>query len=354
MSHKFCKKIDLTFTYKIIFIFIFICFSCKKDDSSYSLNINTINSGTVDIENGEYPSGEIISLTATPSRGFWFLGWHGGGLENPTDENPLSIVMDSNKDITANFLNLNDPDYSGMGIWSDEIYGNIIYDIPDELTKEASTEAWTKIVTAFVKDAERHGLDLNYVLDRKILYSIESKIGAGGLAINTCRDESVHIMFNKESHHKNFVETLKTGDWKYWRIDDQGNVNVDKDGDGIAEGEIKWGWSNNFSYNKNGVHFDVPFALKLIWHELGHDILNLDHNCLSNNIMTSSMGTAYHCDESQIKFNMSFSYYSQDPNLSWQKAVKDMFEGVNQYCKDCSNYFADGEDPPNCIGELKL
>ena len=82
--------------------------------------------------------------------------------------------MDSNKDITANFLNLNDPDYSGMGIWSDEIYGNIVYDIPDKLTTEASTEAWTAIVTAFIKDAERHGLDLNYVLDEEILYSIES------------------------------------------------------------------------------------------------------------------------------------------------------------------------------------
>ena len=81
--------------------------------------------------------------------------------------------MDSNKDITANFLDLNNPDYSGMGIWSDEIYGNIIYDIPDELTTgDTSTEAWTKIVTAFVKDAERHGLDLNYVLDGKISYSI--------------------------------------------------------------------------------------------------------------------------------------------------------------------------------------
>ena len=66
-----------------------------------------------------------------------------------------------------------------MGIWFDEIYGNIIYDIPDELTTgDTSTEAWTKIVTAFVKDVERHGLDLNYVLDGKISYSIESKIGA--------------------------------------------------------------------------------------------------------------------------------------------------------------------------------
>ena len=115
-----------------------------------------------------------------------------------------------------------------MGIWSDEIYGNIIYDIPDELTTgDTSTEAWTKIVTAFVKDAERHGLDLNYALDGKISYSIESKIGAGARARGTCRDDDIHIIFNKESHNKTFVEILKTGDWDYWRIDDQGNVNID-------------------------------------------------------------------------------------------------------------------------------
>ena len=197
MSHKFCKKIDLTFTYKIIFIFIFICFSCKKDDSSYSLNINTVNSGTVDIENGKYASGEIISLTATPSEGFAFIGWHGEGLENPTDENPLSIVMDSNKDITANFLNLNDPDYSGMGIWNDEIYSDIIHflDLGEEPIESTSSEAWSKIVSAFVKDANRHGVDISYVLDNPIKYGIKDLGGPGAIAVRHCIDNNVEIIF---------------------------------------------------------------------------------------------------------------------------------------------------------------
>ena len=343
----------LLFSTKILFFLVTLCFFiyCKKKSNSYNLDISIKNNGTVNYESGKQPIGEIIKLQATPEDGFEFIGWHGDGLDNPTDENPLTLIMDSNKDITANFLDLNNPDYSGMGIWSDEIYGNIIYDIPDELTTgDTSTEAWTKIVTAFVKDAERHGLDLNYVLDGKISYSIKSKIGAGARARGSCRDDEVHTIFNKESHHGTFVKKLKTGDWIYARIDDQGNVNIDKDGDGIAEGEIVWFWKNNFSYNKNGVHFDVPHALKLIWHELGHDILNLDHNCLSNNIMTSSMGTAYHCDQSQIKFNGYFSYYSQDPNLSWQKAVKDMFEGANQWCYDCTKY----PGIPKCYGELQV
>tara|TARA_B100001175_G_scaffold13518_1_gene10372 strand:+ start:933 stop:1991 length:1059 start_codon:yes stop_codon:yes gene_type:complete len=352
MSHKFCKKIDLTFTYKIIFIFIFICFSCKKDDSSYSLNINTVNSGTVDIENGKYASGEIISLTATPSEGFAFIGWHGEGLENPTDENPLSIVMDSNKDITANFLNLNDPDYSGMGIWTDEIYSEIIHflDLGEEPIESTSSEAWSKIVSAFVKDANRHGVDISYVLDNPIKYGIKDLGGPGAIAVRHCIDNNVEIIFNINglSRKRN---RIKTGDWWYWpKNPSVGFINGD------TEDERVYGWLGKTPLaNPGGRKYkDVPSILKTVWHELGHDILNLDHNCLSNNIMTSTMGTAFHCDESEIKFNGAYSFYSQEPSISWQKAVKDMFEGVNQYCLDCSNYVADGEDPPNCIGELKL
>ena len=66
--------------------------------------------------------------------------------------------------------------------------------------------------------------------------------------------------------------------------------------------------------------------------------------------MTSSMGTAYHCDQSQIMFNGRLSYYSQDPNLSWQKAVKYMFEGANQWYKDCTKY----PGIPKCYGELQV
>ena len=40
----------------------------------------------------------------------------------------VDIYSKDDKNITANFLDLNNPDYSGMGIWSDEIYGNIIYE----------------------------------------------------------------------------------------------------------------------------------------------------------------------------------------------------------------------------------
>ena len=162
-------KKTLLFQLKNLFLLTILCFfiTCKKKSNSYVLDISINNNGSVNYESGKQPIGEIIKLQATAEDGFEFIGWHGDGLDNPTDENPLTLIMDSNKDITANFLDLNNPDYSGMGIWSDEIYSEIIHflDLGDEPVESTSSDAWSKIVSAFVKDANRHGVDISYVLD---------------------------------------------------------------------------------------------------------------------------------------------------------------------------------------------
>ena len=90
-----------------------------------------------------------IVLEATPDPGYAFVGWHGEGLDNPTDENPLTIVLDSEKSIVANFVNIENPDFSGIGLWTDELYSKINYDIENN---------FKDFVEIFVKDAERHGL----------------------------------------------------------------------------------------------------------------------------------------------------------------------------------------------------
>ena len=52
-----------------------------------------------------------------------------------------------------------------MGIWTDEIYSSIDFDFKNN---------FRSIVEAFVKDAERYGLDLNYVLERDIKFLARS------------------------------------------------------------------------------------------------------------------------------------------------------------------------------------
>ena len=346
-------KKTLLFQLNNLFLLIILCFfiTCKKKSNSYVLDISINNNGSVNYESGKQPIGEIIKLQATPEDGFEFIGWHGDGLDNPTDENPLTLIMDSNKNITANFLDLNNPDYSGMGIWSDEIYSEIIHflDLGDEPVESTSSDAWLKIVSAFVKDANRHGVDISYVLDNSTKYGIKDLTylgGPGAIAVRTCVDNKVEIIFNINGLSRN-RNRIKTGDWWYWpKNTSLGFINGD------TEDERVYGWLGNVPLaNPGGRKYkDVPSILITIWHELGHDILNLDHNCLSNNIMTSSMGTAFHCDESEIKFNSAYSFYSQEPSISWQKAVKDMFEGANQWCKDCSNF----SGIPKCYGELQV
>lgn len=53
---------------------------------------------SVDPEKDNYLEGESVSLTATPNEGYRFTGWSGdlSGTENPT-----TIIMDTNKEVTA-------------------------------------------------------------------------------------------------------------------------------------------------------------------------------------------------------------------------------------------------------------
>lgn len=69
----------------------------------YTLTVDQIGSGSVVIDpaRNQYESGELVTLTAVPSPGWIFDGWDGalsgGG-------NPVELVMDSDKVITALFL----------------------------------------------------------------------------------------------------------------------------------------------------------------------------------------------------------------------------------------------------------
>ncbi|MBN1927291.1 MAG: DUF3494 domain-containing protein [Prolixibacteraceae bacterium] len=68
---------------------------------TYTLNI-TANNGVV-VKNpnlANYNSGATVQLTATPNTGYEFSGWSGDANGST---NPLTVTMNSNKNITANF-----------------------------------------------------------------------------------------------------------------------------------------------------------------------------------------------------------------------------------------------------------
>ncbi|MCC8426433.1 ice-binding family protein [Mucilaginibacter sp. UR6-11] len=68
----------------------------------YTLNVTAVN-GTVakNPNQATYNSGSTVVLTATPNAGFTFSSWSGDAAGGA---NPLTVVMNSNKNITANFI----------------------------------------------------------------------------------------------------------------------------------------------------------------------------------------------------------------------------------------------------------
>jgi uncharacterized repeat protein (TIGR02543 family) len=70
---------------------------------SITTSINPVGAGTVSLSpsGGSYPSGTVVQLTAYPNTNYAFTGWSGSATGTT---NPVSITMNANKAVTANFI----------------------------------------------------------------------------------------------------------------------------------------------------------------------------------------------------------------------------------------------------------
>jgi uncharacterized repeat protein (TIGR02543 family) len=67
--------------------------------TNYNLTVNATN-GSVSPNGGTYPENTPVSLTATPAAGYHFVNWTG---DITGTSNPVTVTMNSNKTVTANF-----------------------------------------------------------------------------------------------------------------------------------------------------------------------------------------------------------------------------------------------------------
>lgn len=68
---------------------------------TYTLNVTTINGSVTKVPNQtSYISGATVALTPISSPGYTFTSWSGDATGS---SNPLTVIMDANKNITANF-----------------------------------------------------------------------------------------------------------------------------------------------------------------------------------------------------------------------------------------------------------
>jgi hypothetical protein len=80
----------------------FIIFSCQTEPNFYSLtiNVNPNNSATVSEYPSEYEEGSKVTVNVIANEGYEFDSWSGDATGS---DNPLTLKMDRNKNITANF-----------------------------------------------------------------------------------------------------------------------------------------------------------------------------------------------------------------------------------------------------------
>jgi hypothetical protein len=73
--------------------------------NTYTLSTGQVGNGTVskDPSLNPYDYGTVVALTATPSPGWTFTSWSGDVPAGHETDNPLSLTMDANKVVTANF-----------------------------------------------------------------------------------------------------------------------------------------------------------------------------------------------------------------------------------------------------------
>ncbi|MDB4013845.1 BspA family leucine-rich repeat surface protein [Flavobacteriaceae bacterium] len=86
----------------ILLLSVLFVVSCTKDPVIYilSTNANPFEGGTVSPSIGQYEAGETVLITATPSAEYILESW----LNADGSSNTTSIVMDSDKTVTANFV----------------------------------------------------------------------------------------------------------------------------------------------------------------------------------------------------------------------------------------------------------
>jgi uncharacterized repeat protein (TIGR02543 family) len=91
---------------------------------NYFLNtsIYPLNSGTIALSPDQpvYDPGQAVSLTATATPGFTFVGWSGDIV---TTNNPINVTMTQSKTFVANFISaadiiIDNPEASYSGVWT--------------------------------------------------------------------------------------------------------------------------------------------------------------------------------------------------------------------------------------------
>lgn len=102
-----CNFLNLDMKKLFSFLCIVILFSCEEPEIFIlTATVNPTEGGTVSPTNGQYESGDVTTVTATPNAEYVFEKWTGGATGT---SNSVSVTMNGNKSVVANFIKIQYP-----------------------------------------------------------------------------------------------------------------------------------------------------------------------------------------------------------------------------------------------------
>jgi hypothetical protein len=93
---------------RVLYILFVLVIACSKESEiipepnptvKYILTISAEDGGTVSSSGGQYEEGTSVTFSATADSGYIFQQWSDGNTDNPR-----TIIINSNINVTANFL----------------------------------------------------------------------------------------------------------------------------------------------------------------------------------------------------------------------------------------------------------
>lgn len=125
------------FMKKLIFFSLLVCLylliGCSTENTpvyTLSTSVNPAEAGSVSPSSGEYDGGTDVEVTATQNEHWVFLEWQG---DYTGSQNPVVITMDSDKNLTAIFVEREYPltvEVQGEGSVSEQIMNSLTPDYP--------------------------------------------------------------------------------------------------------------------------------------------------------------------------------------------------------------------------------
>ncbi len=227
------RKLPVLFLLLSLFLFT----QCSTENTPiYSLttNVNPSEAGSINPSSGEYDEGTEVELMASPNEHWIFNGWQG---DHSGNQNPASIVMDSDKSITAQFIKRDYPltiNVEGEGHVEEEIIQQKTTDYPHgtivQLTANPA-EGWEFIEWSGHLDGSENPQTITIqdetsvnALFEEIKYSID---------VNTEGEGSINLNPNKDFYvyGDEVIITVETeNDWNFvhWKGDLEGTDNPQK------------------------------------------------------------------------------------------------------------------------------